>query len=218
MPIAIGDIHGCRRALETLLNFIQPTNDQTIITLGDYIDRGSDSKGVVDFLIEFQQSHSLITLKGNHELLFENALKGKADYQLWLSNIVGGSATLSSYGGKLKNIPPSHINFLNTAKIYHETPQYIFVHGGVNPTLPMNEQDPYEVLTKRFHHVQPHCSGKTIICGHTHQVNGLPNIQNHSICIDTHAYGNGWLTAYDTDTHHFWQANEAGQTRRSDGM
>lgn len=215
-PIAIGDIHGCRRALESLLGLIQPATDQSIITLGDYIDRGPDSKGVINLLIEFGQSHELITLKGNHELLLEYALLGKPDYHFWISEMVGGDATLASYGGNLKNIPQSHLDFYLNAELYYETAEHIFVHGGVNPTLAMHEQNAYELLTKRFYNVQAHCSDKTIICGHTRQISGLPLSLGHSICIDTNACGGGWLTAYDPNTSQCWQANEAGDTRTFD--
>ena len=71
--LVIGDIHGCLDALKTLIDYVKPATDDTIITVGDYIDRGPDSKGVIDYILELRKTHHVITLKGNHEL--QNTLK-----------------------------------------------------------------------------------------------------------------------------------------------
>lgn len=94
--IAFGDIHGWSIALGQLLNAIRPTADDTIVTLGDYIDRGFDSRGVIDLLIELQQRCQLIPILGNHEEMMLAAREDRAKLVEW--NEFGGIATLDSYG------------------------------------------------------------------------------------------------------------------------
>src|SRR5262249_30858987 len=94
--IAIGDIHGCLRALDLLLEVIQPRPDDVLITLGDYVDRGPDSRGVLDRLIELQSQCKLIALKGNHDIMMMRGRDDFAAYEDWTH--CGGKATLQSYG------------------------------------------------------------------------------------------------------------------------
>ena len=93
--LAIGDIHGSSAALKALADFVDFAPDDVIITLGDYIDRGPDSKGVIDFLIELRKSHQVITLKGNHEIMMENARISDQELYFWLLN--GGEAAMESF-------------------------------------------------------------------------------------------------------------------------
>ncbi len=106
--IAIGDIHGCSIALEALIEAINPQPDDTIIPLGDYVDRGIDSKGVLDLLIELRDRCNLVPILGNHDQMMLHARDGRSDFQFWLN--CGGDAALDSYGssGKLdltKDVP-----------------------------------------------------------------------------------------------------------------
>ena len=94
--LAIGDIHGSNTALKALSEYVDFRSDDVIVTLGDYIDRGPDSKEVIDFLIKLGQTHQLITLKGNHEVMMENALLSEQERYFWLYN--GGEATMQSFG------------------------------------------------------------------------------------------------------------------------
>jgi len=94
--LAIGDIHGCSRALDALLRAVDPTKDDVIILLGDYIDRGSDSSGVIDQLIQLSTSHHLIPLRGNHEEMMMDARRGPELLQFWQR--CGGNDALRSYG------------------------------------------------------------------------------------------------------------------------
>ena len=91
--IAIGDIHGCLAALRTILDAIAPGSDDTIVTLGDYIDRGPDSRGTIDSLIHLQSSCRLVPLLGNHDVMLIDILNGQPDLLPdWL--LFGGNATL----------------------------------------------------------------------------------------------------------------------------
>jgi serine/threonine protein phosphatase 1 len=215
MILAIGDIHGCRVALETMIDYVAPTPTDTVVTLGDYVDRGPDSKGVVDFLLEFRKTHKLIHLKGNHELQMEDALTGRRGYEFWLEGIVGGRETLDSYGGNFAGIPRKHWDFLQSAGKLYECDTHFFVHAGVDPQVPLSEQKASVVHWKRFYQASPHPSGKIMVCGHTIQ-GDLPVNLGHSICLDTCAYGGGWLTALDVETGVYYQTNERGERRMGD--
>src|SRR5438045_4656818 len=93
--LAIGDIHGCARALEWLLQAVAPTRDELIVTLGDYVDRGLDSAGVLNRLVRLAETHRLVPLRGNHEQMMTAARDGEAEMQLWCN--LGGGGTLVSY-------------------------------------------------------------------------------------------------------------------------
>src|SRR5262245_2164924 len=94
--IAIGDIHGCSAALAALIDVVSPTPDDTLVTLGDYIDRGPDSRGVIDQLMALAGRCRLVPLAGNHEEVLADALADIAGLRRWLT--LGGADTLRSYG------------------------------------------------------------------------------------------------------------------------
>lgn len=213
MQLAIGDIHGCRKALETLLEAIAPSSEDLIVTLGDYVDRGPDSRGVIETLLALQDSHQVISLIGNHEVQMIRALETKPDRERFLSGMCGGQDTLDSYGGRFSDVPESHWNFMRNCQLFHELPQHILVHAGLEAHLTLEEQDRETYYYQRFHHQKPHCSGKTVVCGHTIQ-GDLPTNQGHAICLDTCAYGGGWLTALDIESDQIWQSNEKGESRK----
>src|SRR4051794_3839689 len=111
--LAIGDIHGCLTAFETLLPFVSPTADDTIITLGDYVDRGPNTKGVLDRLLELHATGRLIPLRGNHEIMMLGAKEGGwEDVKFWLT--FGGVQAIESYSpnGTLSHVPASHWQFI----------------------------------------------------------------------------------------------------------
>ena len=211
---AIGDIHGCRVALETLLEAIAPSPDDLTVCLGDYVDRGPDSKGVVDTLLEFRKTHKLVHLKGNHEIQMEAARKTTRAHEFFIRDVVGGADTLSSYGCSIHEISDEHWDFLmNESQPCYETDSHIFVHGGVQPHLPISEQTISTFCWERFHTATPHMSGKTVVCGHTIQGDTPTNYRGLNICIDTCAYGGGWLTGLDIDSGTYIQSNEKGEIR-----
>ena len=213
MILAISDIHGCITALETMLDLVNPGSDDLIITLGDYVDRGPDSKAVIARLIQLKQTHQYIHLMGNHEIQMIRALHAPHHLSRFLSPLCGGQGTLDSYGGTFEDIPDDHWDFMTSAALYHETNSHIFVHAGVEPDIPMNQQDAETLYYKRFYEAQPHCSGKPYICGHTIQ-GDLPTNNGYAICLDTCAYNGGWLTALDFETMTCWQTNEQAQSRQ----
>lgn len=213
---AIGDIHGCLKALETLIDCVEPSDDDVLVTLGDYVDRGPDAYGVIEYLIALHRRFQLVALRGNHEEMMLNAQYDMVAYELWMC--LGGSASVQSYPEQLpSNIPDTHWEFLSqTCKDWHETESHLFVHAHADPDLKMSKQDMKTLHWLGLKAARPHQSGKTIICGHTPQESGYPFDLGHTVCIDTGAYQErGWLTCLDVDTGHLWQANQRGETRQT---
>lgn len=208
--LAIGDIHGCAAALAALLEAIAPTPDDTIVTLGDYIDRGPDSRGVLDQLIDLQQRCHLISLLGNHEVILQGIADGSVPLAFWLE-ACGGEATLASYEGRLDLIPPEHWQFVNRCQRYHETDTHIFLHANYAPTLALDAQPDELLFWMHLLRVPaPHVSGKRVVVGHTPQRSGKILDAGHVVCIDTYCCGDGCLTAYDIDSGAIWQADKSG--------
>lgn len=207
---AIGDIHGCAKSLRHLVEWVSPGPDDTLITLGDYIDRGSNSRGVIKYLRELATEKNLITLKGNHELIMEGALRSNKIFDWWKN--VGGLETLKSYGAKtVKAIPRSHRKFVRDGLPFHETGTHIFVHGGVHPCQSIADHSIDDLCWLRVYTAQPHYSGKIVVCGHTPQRDGRPLDLGHTICIDTWACNKGWLTCLEVETGRYWQVKEKGK-------
>jgi serine/threonine protein phosphatase 1 len=159
----IGDIHGCLAPLDRLLGKIAPRAEDEVIFVGDYIDRGPQSRDVVERLLGLR--YRCIFLMGNHERMLLNFLAGE-DEDLYLEN--GGRATLDSYGGKPDNIPAAHLAFFQQLKPMHETPDYLFVHAGIRPLTPVAEQSAQDLIWIRqeffkFNGKYP----KPVIFGHT---------------------------------------------------
>jgi serine/threonine protein phosphatase 1 len=220
--LAIGDIHGCLGAFDDLLNWVSPAKDDILITLGDYVDRGPDTRGVLDRLIELKQRLNLICLRGNHEQMMVEAYRGgSSEKKMWLG--VGGVQALGSYGsapgrsGSLEDVPREHWDFLENDLVdYHEHELFIFAHATVVCDLPMDEQPNYALLWDFLPDEMKHCSTKTVICGHTNQKSGVPKVVPGAVCIDTHAYAGGWLTCLDAITGRFWQADMLGRKREGE--
>jgi serine/threonine protein phosphatase 1 len=217
--LAIGDIHGCLLALDTLLDRITPGPEDQLITLGDYLDRGPDSRGVLERLIALNATGRLIPLRGNHDEMLLLARDGR-DRCLWLT--CGGRNTLASYGipdgtdGDYQAIPDRHFGFLEEdCRDYYETDTHFFVHANVDPDLPLAEQSTAVLYwDKLFVTQRPHLSGKVMVCGHTRQRSGVPLSLGHTICIDTGVYEPaGWLTGLDVLSGEYWQANQRGEFR-----
>ena len=217
--LAIGDVHGCLTALDTLLGFVRPGPDDQLVFLGDYVDRGPDTKGVLDRLIELRRTGQVVCLRGNHEVMMLAAREGWNDYRFWMT--FGGVEALESYAGPdgvatLDDVPESHWHFLRRLCIdWYETETHVFVHANLHPELPLDGQPTDSLHWQAVHpdRHRPHVSGKTMICGHTQQHSGRPLVLDRAVCIDTWAYGDGWLTCLDVETGEYWQANELGQTR-----
>jgi serine/threonine protein phosphatase 1 len=208
---AIGDIHGCLHELDSLLTEINPTPQDTLITLGDVIDRGPDSKGVIQRLIALKKKTNLIMLRGNHEQLMLDARFDEVSYISWMQN--GGQEMLRSYdpNATLMEVPLEHLAFLERPPLfYHETPTHILVHGGLDPHADLSMQVKDLMLWSRFANPLPHKSGKIMVCGHTPQTTGRPANLGHAICLDTATFTNGPLTAMELNTGQIWQAFSFG--------
>jgi serine/threonine protein phosphatase 1 len=213
--IAIGDIHGCSAALAAVLNAIGPGPDDVIVTLGDYINRGGNTRGVLDRLIALEGQCRLVPLMGNHDQKLLEARSGLHP-TTWLGMV--GIATLASYGpGRdLSLIPNEHFEFLADSLDYYETDSHIFVHANYYDYLLMDEQPPLMLRWESLRDTTPgpHVSGKTLIVGHTSQKDGEVLDLGYLKCIDTYCHGGGWLTALDVDTGRIWQASRDGVLRR----
>ncbi|MGJ8658039.1 MAG: metallophosphoesterase family protein [Akkermansiaceae bacterium] len=213
--LAIGDIHGCLAPLKLLWETIQPQPNDHIIFLGDYVDRGPDTKGVIDFLISLKPQFNITFLSGNHEEKFWLATHGSTELDAWLA-YWGGKETLESYGPNgIQDVPQSHWEFLRTCQSIAETENHIFVHANLEHDIPVEHQLPFTTIHKKFGTPLPHQSGKTMICGHTAQKSFLPLNLGHAVCIDTDPGRGGWLTCLDVNTDKYWQTNIAGETRQA---
>lgn len=193
---AIGDIHGCYEKLVTLLDKIRKQFDlksDTLLFLGDYIDRGPDSFRVTEYLIDLKkQIPGIVFLKGNHEEMFGQYLLGLDRYS-YLAN--GGRQTLESYMDKnppaeMQTIPREHLNFFSSLSLYYESDEYIFVHAGLKDRVPLEKQKSEDLLwiRNRFIHSDSDY-GKQVVFGHTPFPE--PLVMKNKIGIDTGAvYGN----------------------------
>jgi serine/threonine protein phosphatase 1 len=213
--IAIGDIHGCLAALDALLQAICVQPEDTIVTMGDYVDRGPDARGTIERLLALQRQCQLIALLGNHDEMLLNVYDGQSQlYFDWL--MFGGNATLTSYGTmNPQDIPASHIDFLRGCRLVHESARHFFVHGNYRADLPLEAQ-PRETLlwdSLKTRVPGPHCSGKMAIVAHASQKSGEILDLGYLKCIDTWCYGGGWLTALDVDSGQVWQADRSGGMR-----
>ncbi len=212
---AVGDIHGCSTALKTLLDAIDPQPGDTIVTLGDYVDWGPDSRSVIRQLIDLSGRCRLVPILGNHEELLLGALESDSALRSWLD--LGGDQTLLSYPYDGKDIiDPAHVEFIRGCRDYLETEDFIFAHADVDPHLPMEQQSSTRL---RWEHVEPeghrpHVSGKTVVVGHTPQTGGEVLDLGFLLCIDTDCSRGGWLTALEVRSSEVVQTNELGKLRR----
>ncbi len=191
---AIGDIHGCADKLKALMDKIpiDHANDR-LVFIGDYIDRGPNSFEVVDYLVDLKQHHAeIVFLKGNHEDMLQKYLAG-SDRFTYLFN--GGQQTLDSYLNRQNKtefspIPSDHLEFYKSLLLYYQTEDYIFVHAGIRPKIPLEKQNPDEILWIREDFIHSKLDfGKRVIFGHTPY--SEPLVQPNKIGIDTGAvYGN----------------------------
>ncbi len=219
--LAIGDIHGCYTALRALVDFVDLQSDDVLITLGDYIDRGPNSRAVIDWLIKFPCEGQLVPIRGNHEIMMMWAREDELARPDWLT--YGGVATLNSYPPEtgagtatLADVPEHHWEFMaDTCQAFYEIDSHFFVHANVHPELPLSQQPDDMLYWQRFGTMSAHESGKIMVCGHTPQVSGIPVSIGHAVCVDTWAYGEGWLSCLDVKTGQYWQANQRGQTREA---
>ncbi len=213
---AIGDVHGRRDLLEELVDRLQAHAAQAdaaqnvLILLGDYVDRGKDSKGVIDDLLDLDlPGWQTVFLRGNHDQAILDFLNDAQLYRAWRS--YGAAETLLSYGvtpprfendaviAKARDefaqkLPPRHLEFISNLKYLHIEGDYLFVHAGVRPGIPFEQQAVEDMLGIRDDFLQSQRSfGKVVVHGHTPSEN--PVRRANRIGIDTGAYATGRLTA-----------------------
>jgi serine/threonine protein phosphatase 1 len=214
---AIGDIHGRADLLREIRGRIEedvrraPIERPVAVYLGDYVDRGLESRAVIDLLLEeplpgFVSVH----LKGNHEDFLLRFLTDATVGPVWLNN--GGAATLYSYGVGLGDgphledrvlhaqaalvaaLPPAHKAFLESLQTMHVEGDYVFVHAGIRPGVPLEHQTPHDLMWIREEFLSSRAvHPKTVV--HGHSITFTPEMKPNRIGIDTGAYATGTLTA-----------------------
>lgn len=205
--IAIGDIHGCDNTLRVLLESINPQPEDTFVFLGDYCNRGPNTKAVIDQILALAQISTVHCILGNHEEMILAAYQGgKSDHDFWTK--FGGDTTLASFGvSKAKEIPGIYLKFIADCKDYFETDDFIFVHAGCDPEKTMDKQNGGDLRWKKLNKDQTkHTSGKTVVCGHSAQKQIYD--AGYLICIDTGCgiWPGGRLSAIDLISGKIWQA------------
>jgi serine/threonine protein phosphatase 1 len=167
------------------------------VFLGDYVDHGPDSQGVVQFLIELQRTHPDrdVFLKGNHEDLILAAADSDLFEGRWLDN--GGIQTLESYElTTAAEIPGDHLDWLRRLPLFFDDGQRFFVHAGVHPDRPLDRQDEDDLLWIRKPFLLSEKDyGRLVVHGHTPTPNGLPDQRPNRLNIDTGAVYGRSLTA-----------------------
>ncbi|MEN3952117.1 metallophosphoesterase family protein [Iodidimonas sp. SYSU 1G8] len=216
---AIGDIHGRADLLQQVLVRIEDHAARyagfrkVLITLGDYVDRGPDSRAVIERLLSPPPDFETIHLMGNHEDLMLRFLSQPADGAVWFQN--GGLATMESYGAPLEGgwvideakqirdrlaavLPPEHLAFLRGLRAQHAEGDYLFVHAGVRPGVPLGRQDQDDLMWIRDEFLRStRDHGKVVVHGHSvaFKPEEYPSAERPSrIGIDTGAYATNRLT------------------------
>lgn len=202
MLIAIGDIHGCSKTLEALLDKLGPGKGDEVVFVGDYVDRGPSSSAVIERLISLQDDVNAVFLRGNHEALMLGYID-YGEYDAWAMN--GGVMTLNSYLDDERQlaIPAAHIEFLRETQLFYDTPDFFFVHAGLDPRMTISENlsayDEDVFLWERSHlRARTIAWEKTVVCGHTpveEPVNDPLLINIDTGCVYFAHPGRGRLTA-----------------------
>jgi len=201
----VGDIHGCVREVEALLGALPVGRDDTLAFIGDYLDRGPDSRAVVELLLDVQRRGTkTIFLRGNHEDMCLGYLGRGGNWgESWRMN--GGGSTLRSYGippemtgeAAAERFPGTHLDFFEGLLPWYVADRFLLVHAGIRPFLPLEEQDPEDLVWIREEFIaSPHALPYTVVFGHTPQRQVLVD-PPYKIGIDTGCVYGGWLTAVE---------------------
>jgi len=199
----IPDLHGRADLLEEALAEISARSGGqagVIVTIGDYVDKGPDSKGVIARLLPgVVKNFTLVALKGNHDALMVEALRDHSKMAAWMEK--GGDAALASYGGDPAAVPASHIAWLDGLKLIHLDAHRLYVHAGVDPEIPLDQQSQSTLLSKRYAKGFPDGFGKFhVVHGHDNFPDG-PLLYQGRTNLDTLAWRTGRLTVgvFDDD-------------------
>ena len=230
---AIGDIHGQLAMLEQAHARIardrEETGDATapVVHLGDLVDRGPDSRGVLEFLIDgVDRGEPWVVLRGNHDAMFLDLLTGQGAADAYLGPNVGGEATAASYGvrtGGFRSrravaadltaaVPERHLRFLSALPYLKAAPDLLFVHAGIRPGVPVTLQDPSDLMWIRDDFLRdPRDHGVLVVHGHTPVE--MPDHRRNRVNLDTGAgYGRA-LTAAVFEGRDCWVLEESGRER-----
>lgn len=222
--IAIGDIHGELDQLNRLLYTVAPTDNDRLVFLGDYIDRGKNSKGVIDRLIRFREDFpDSVFIRGNHDQMLLDALvedgvitghrlrdqstayragASESDIEIFLFN--GGKETLRSYQtAHLIDVPREHIAFLQSTCLWWRFEHFVFVHAGIEQGIPLEMQDPFVLMWERMS--PPGQDGEIHVVGHHPTTDGEPYFEPGRYYLDTGAVYDRTLTACDVLSQQVWQ-------------
>jgi serine/threonine protein phosphatase 1 len=202
---AIGDIHGCPDELGAILDAVKPVRGDTVVCVGDYVDRGPSARDVIEILLERERQGGaeFVFLKGNHEDMMSAFLGLPGNYgESFLFN--GGAITLESYGvGERElpearhHIPGPHLDFVKRLATSYLRPPYLFVHAGVVPALEIEEQRVEDMLWIRQEFIfSPHKLGSTVVFGHTPMRTVLVDLP-YKLGIDTGLVYGGKLTCIE---------------------
>lgn len=200
LTYAIGDIHGSLSKLSRLIARCEAHADgrpATFVFLGDYIDRGPESAGVIDHVIALQSRlpGSVVALKGNHEAMALDVFDGATPQDFWLAQ--GGAETLASYGvAAAQALPRVHIDWMRSLPLRYDDGVRFFVHAGIDPQRPLDEQNDRDLIWIR----EPFLSdgrdhGRLIVHGHTPVAARTPDLRSNRLNVDTGAVYGGPLTA-----------------------
>lgn len=213
---AIGDIHGCHDLLAQMHERIDAEiardrpADWRIVHVGDYCDRGPDTKGVLDFLIERMAADPrVICLRGNHDEGFLSFIAGRPGAGLFIN--YGGETTAASYGVKsdfsnlartrealIAAMPDSHVRFLSTLPHSMSFGDFFLCHAGIRPGIAMDKQDPQDLIWIRETFLDyPHLHPKVVVHGHT----PAPQVEimGNRVNVDTRAFASGRLSGLMVD-------------------
>ena len=218
-PEGLGDVHGRLDLLTAMTRMIDtdaarhPDRQPIEILIGDLIDRGPDSAGVVDFVLARQRQHNLTVLRGNHEQYMRDALISDHSIERWMT--YGGEAALASYGIKAREngmlhpphdlaksvrhaVPKAHRSFFSTLRDHVQHGDYLFVHAGLRPNVPLEQQLPNDLVMIRHDFLDDDTDhGFIVVHGHTPVLE--PEVRMNRIGIDTKAYESDRLTCLVID-------------------
>jgi serine/threonine protein phosphatase 1 len=219
---AIGDIHGCADELRVMLKAIAPGSGDTVVFVGDYVDRGPASREVIEIVLDLERGPAeTVFLKGNHEDMMLSFLGLPGRYgESFLFN--GGIATLESYGLKeddvseaIHHIPKSHLDFYRRLAVNYLRPPYLFVHAGISPMLQLEEQQTEDMLWIRQEFIfNPHKLDATVVFGHT-PMRGVMIDLPYKLGIDTGLVYGGKLTCVEFTEGALYQVDRGGTQVKS---
>jgi len=223
---AIGDIHGCPDELSVILNAIKPVQGDTVVFVGDYVDRGPSAHDVIELLLDRERAGGaeFVFLKGNHEDMMSAYLGLPGNYaESFLFN--GGAATLESYGVNERNLPEArglipdpHLEFVKRLSTSYLRPPYLFVHAGVVPALEIEEQRVEDMLWIRQEFIfSPHKLGATVVFGHTPMRAVMVDLP-YKLGIDTGLVYGGKLTCIELTEGVVYQVKRHSRQAKSSAI